>query len=199
MIYGYLRVSTQNQTLQNQKLQIKKYCKEKKLHNIKWVTETVSGTIAPEKRKLGELFKVLNKGDVIICTELSRLGRSLIMIMNELDYCLNKNVCVIAIKENFTLDNSISCKALIFAFGLSAEVERQLISERTKMSLERVKLSGKHIGRRKGQKSKRYKLTGKGAYIRRERESGRSKLSLSKELNVTWETLNNFMKKNRID
>ena len=198
MIYGYLRVSTAMQTSKNQKLQIKKYCKENKLHNIMWYSETVSGTISPEKRKLGELLKLVKEGDIIICTELSRLGRSLLMIMNELDLCLNKKVKVIAIKENFILDNSIACKALMFAFGLSAEIERQLISERTKMALERVKSQGKHVGRRKGQKSKKYKLTGKGAYIKRERLQGRSKLSIANELNVTWITLNKFMIKNKI-
>ena len=87
----------------------------------------------------------------------------------------------------------------MFAFGLSAEIERQLISERTRASLERLKAQGKHIGRRKGQKPSHYKLTGKGAYIKRERLNGRSKLSLAKELNVTWVTLNKFMQRYRIN
>lgn len=199
MIYGYLRISTSVQTAENQRLQIKKYCKTNHLHNIKWYSETVSGTVAPEKRKLGELLKLTQEGDVIICTELSRLGRSLVMIMNELDLCLKKNVKVIAIKENFILDDSIACKALMFAFCLSAEIERQLISERTRASLERLKAQGKHIGRPKGQKPSHYKLTGKGAYIKRERLNGRSKLSLAKELNVTWVTLNKFMQRYKIN
>lgn len=84
-------------------------------------------------------------------------------------------------------------KVLAFAFGLSAELERSLLSERTKLGLERARKQGKHIGRRKGQKSNHYKLSGKGAYIKRERLNGRSKLSLARELNVTWVTLNNFM------
>ena len=144
MIYGYLRVSTSVQTAENQKLQIKKYCKENHLHNIKWYSETVSGTVSPDKRKLGELLKIAQEGDLIICTELSRLGRSLVMIMNELDLCLQKKVQVVAIKEHFILDDSIACKALMFAFGLSAEIERQFLEEKEKaFKAEALKTSPK--------------------------------------------------------
>lgn len=89
-------------------------------------------------------------------------------------------------------------KVLAFAFGLSAELERSLLSERTKLGLERARKQGKQIGRRKGQKPKKYKLTGKGAYIKRQRVLGRSKRSLAIELDVTWITLNKFMVANKI-
>ena len=151
MLYGYIRVSTSCQTTENQKIQIKKYCKEKRLHNIVWYSETISGTKQPDKRELGKLLQGIKSGDIIIVTEISRLGRSMMMIMNVLDYCLKKNVKVIAIKENFILDNSIACKALMFAFGLSAEIERTLISERTKAGLERARKRGKQIGRKSGE------------------------------------------------
>ena len=192
MIYGYIRVSTDSQTVQNQKIQIKKYCKDKRLHNIKWFSETISGTIAPEKRKLGELFEMVKEGDVIICTELSRLGRSMIMILNELDYCLKRNVKVVAIKENFTLDDSIACTALMLAFGLSAELERKLLSERTKMGLSRARLKGKRIGRQKGEKPHYFKLTPHKTKIRQYMKEGRSIYSMAREFNVTWQTMKNF-------
>ena len=192
MIYGYIRVSTDSQTVQNQKIQIKKYCKEKRLHNIKWFSETISGTIAPEKRKLGELFEMVKEGDVIICTELSRLGRSMIMILNELDYCLKRNVKVVAIKENFTLDDSIACTALMLAFGLSAELERKLLSERTKMGLSRARLKGKRIGRQKGEKPHYFKLSPYKTKIRQYIKEGRSIYSMAREFNVTWQTMKNF-------
>ena len=192
MIYGYIRVSTDSQTVQNQKIQIKKYCKDKRLHNIKWFSETISGTIAPEKRKLGELFEMVKEGDVIICTELSRLGRSMIMILNELDYCLKRNVKVVAIKENFTLDDSIACTALMLAFGLSAELERKLLSERTKMGLSRARLKGKRIGRQAGEKPHYFKLTPHKTKIRQYMKEGRSIYSMAKEFNVTWQTMKNF-------
>lgn len=198
MNYAYIRVSTNYQTVQNQKLAIREYAKYHRLRNIQWIAETISGTKQPEKRKLGELLSKVQEGDVIIITEISRLGRSITMILNVLQTLLDKGVKVIAIKEGFELGDNIQSKVLAFAFGLSAELERTLLSERTKLGLERAKKQGKQIGRRKGQKSKKYKLTGKCAYIKRERENGRSKLSLANELGVTWVTLNKFMQAHNI-
>lgn len=194
MNYAYIRVSTSTQTVQNQKLAIKDYAKNHRIHNITWIAETISGTKQPEERKLGNLIDTVSSGDMIIITELSRLGRSITMILNVLQMLLEKQVKVIAIKEGYELGDNIQSKVLAFAFGLSAELERTLLSERTKLGLERARKQGKHIGRKKGQKPSKYKLTGKAAYIRRERKQGRSKNSLAKEFNVTWITLNNFIK-----
>ena len=199
MIFAYIRVSTNYQTVQNQKLAIKEYAKYHRLTKIQWIAETISGTKQPNKRKLGELLERVEKDDVIIITELSRLGRSLTMILNVLQILLEKGVKVIAIKEGYELGDNIQSKVLAFAFGLSAELERTLLSERTKLGLERARKQGKQIGRKKGQLPKKYKLTGKASYIKRERKAGRSKLSLAKELNVTWITLNKFMIKNKIN
>ncbi len=199
MNYAYIRVSTNYQTVQNQKIAIREYAKYHRIRNIIWVAETISGTKNPEKRKLGNLLGAANEGDTIIVTELSRLGRSMMMILDVLQMLLEKNVKVIAIKEGYELGDNIQSKVLAFAFGLSAEIERTLLSERTKQGLERARKMGKQIGRRPGQKPKKYKLTGKGAYIKRERNNGRSKLSLAKELNVTWITLNKFMQRYKID
>ena len=198
MNYAYIRVSTSYQTVQNQKIAIREYAKYHRLTKIQWVAETISGTKMPEKRKLGELLGKVQKGDIIIITELSRLGRSMTMILNVLQELLEKEVKVIAIKEGYELGDNIQSKVLAFAFGLSAELERALLSERTKLGLERARKQGKQIGRRKGQKPKKYKLTGKGAYIKRQRVLGRSKRSLAIELNVTWITLNKFMVANKI-
>ena len=198
MIYGYIRVSTDTQTTENQKLVIKEYCKQHRLHHVNWVAETISGTKSPEKRKLGQLMKQVCTGDQIIITEISRLGRSMIMIMDVLQVFLDKGVQVYAIKEGFELGNNIQSKVLAFAFSLCAEIERNLISERTKAGLVRAEKLGKHIGRPKGRKPSKYKLTGKGGYIRKEREKGKSKAELAKELHVTWVTLNSYMKRLKI-
>ncbi len=198
MVYAYIRVSTDLQTVQNQKIAIQEYAKLHNLHNIKWISETISGTKNPEKRKLGELLNIVSEGDTILITEISRLGRSLLMILNMLQSFLEKNVKVIAIKEGYELGDNIQSKVLAFAFGLSAEVERNLLSERTKLGIERARKLGKKIGRKKGEYPKKYKLTGKAAYIKRQRNLGRSKLSLAKELDVTWTTINKFMLKNKI-
>lgn len=198
MVYGYIRVSTDRQTVQNQKLEIQKYCKIKKYHNINWVSEVVSGTKNPSKRKLGELLNMVQKDDIIIISEISRLGRSLIMILNVLQSFLEKGVKVKAIKEGYELGDNIQSKVLAFAFGLSAEIERQLISERTKAGLVRARKLGKHIGRPKGKKSKRLKLTGKGTKIKIMLEHGISKSQIARDFNVSRSTLISYMQRLKI-
>lgn len=195
MVYGYIRVSTGKQTLENQKIEIRRYCRERRLRNIQWVAETVSGTRKPEKRKLGKLLSEAKNGDVVVIAEISRLGRSMLMILDVLQAFLDKGVQVRAIKEGYELGDNIQSKVLAFAFGLSAEIERQLISERTKAGLVRAVRLGKKLGRPKGVFPSRYKLSGKGAYIRRERGKGRTKSELARELCVTWVTLDKYMKK----
>jgi len=194
MIYGYIRVSTEKQTVKNQKMAIRAYCKQRRLHNVVWVDETISGCKKPEKRKLGQLLQTVTKDDMIIVTELSRLGRSMIMILDVLQLLLDKGVKTIAIKEGYELGDNIQSKVLAFAFGLSAEIERQLLSERTKLGLERARKAGKRLGRLPGQKLKRHKLTGKGAYMVRELEKGRSMRSLARELHVSWSTVDTYLK-----
>lgn len=199
MVYGYIRVSTAKQTVQNQKIAIQDYCKRNKLRKINWVAETISGTKKIEKRELGKLLNKVTSEDVIVITEISRLGRSMLMIFEVLQTLIEKQVKVIAVKEGFTIEDNLQTKLLVFCFGLSAELERSLLSERTKLGLERAKKEGKQIGREKGQKPKRYKLTGKAAYIRRERVKGRSINGIANELGVQWLTLKNFMKNNKIN
>lgn len=195
MVYGYIRVSTETQTVENQKIVIEKWTQARGLVIDEWIAETISGTKALQKRKLGSLVSKVQPQDTIIITELSRLGRSMIMILNILQTLLENNIKVYAIKENYELGDNIQSKVLAFAFGLSAEIERQLISERTKAGLERARIQGKRIGRQKGVSPKKYKLTGKEDYIKQELSRGRSKNSLSKELGVTWITLARFIKR----
>lgn len=132
MIYGYVRVSTDKQTLENQKFEINNFCQNEKIKVEKWVTETISGTKDFEKRKLGKLLKKLKKGDILICSEISRLGRNLLQIMTILNFCMKKEAQVWTIKDNYRLGVDIQSKVLAFAFSLSAEIERNLISQRTK-------------------------------------------------------------------
>lgn len=198
VIYGYIRVSTDRQTVENQRFEINKYCRRNKIKVDSWIEETISGTKMPAKRKLGKLIDTVQQGDTIIMTEISRLGRSLIMIMDTLQVLLEKRIHVMAIKEGYDLDDNIQSKVLAFAFGLSAEIERNLISDRTKQALRRKMAEGVHIGRYPGQRPKKYKLSGKNEYIRSLRHVGRSKLSIAKELGVTWVTLNTYMQRHRI-
>ena len=160
MIYGYIRVSTDRQTVENQRFEISEFCKKQEINVDKWIEETISGTKEVENRKLGKLLKRMKKEDVLICSELSRLGRSLLMIMGILNQCMQNEVQVWTIKDNYRLGNDISSKVLAFAFGLSAEIERNLISQRTKEALARKKAEGVILGRPVGRKSTKVKLTG---------------------------------------
>jgi DNA invertase Pin-like site-specific DNA recombinase len=150
MIYGYIRVSSDKQTVENQRFEISNFCKKEQLNIDGWIEETISGTKAYTKRELGRLLKKAQKNDLIICAELSRLGRNLFMIMEILNLCMTKECRVWTIKDNYRLGEDIQSKVLAFAFGLSAEIERNLISQRTKEALARLKSDGKHIGREKG-------------------------------------------------
>jgi DNA invertase Pin-like site-specific DNA recombinase len=159
----------------------------------KWIEETISGTKEVDERKLGKLLKSLKKGDIMICAELSRLGRSLLMIMSILNVCMQKEAQVWTIKDGYRLGSDISSKVLAFAFGLSAEIERNLISQRTKEALARLKSEGIYIGRPRGAKSKEVKLTGKGELINRLLEQRVSKVRIAKRLGVHRSTLRRFL------
>ena len=159
MIYGYIRVSSDKQTVENQRFEISKFCTS---HNIAidgWIEETISGTKSYNKRELGKLLNRIEKDDLIICAELSRLGRNLFMIMEILNICMTKEAKVWTIKDNYRLGDDIQSKVLAFAFGLSAEIERNLISQRTKEALARKKAEGVVLGRPKGRRNKNLNAT----------------------------------------
>lgn len=160
MIYGYIRVSTDKQTVENQRFEILNFCERHEIHVDSWIEETVSGTVDPKKRELGRLLSNVKSGDLIICSELSRLGRSLFMIMSLLNLIMEKGARVWTIKDGYRLGDDIQSKVLAFAFGLSAEIERNLISQRTKEALERRRSEGLVLGRPRGSKNTRCKLDG---------------------------------------
>lgn len=153
MIYGYIRVSTDHQTVENQRFEILNFAKQNNLQIDSWIEETISGTKNYNKRALGRLLRRVKPGDTIICTELSRLGRSLFMIMEILNLCMRRDCHVWTIKDNYRLGNDIPSKVLAFAFAISAEIERELISQRTKQALARCKAEGMKLGRPRGSHS----------------------------------------------
>jgi len=166
MIYAYIRVSTDKQSVENQRFEILKYADTKKFTIDKWVEETVSSRKKLESRILGDTLKQLQKKDILIVSEVSRLGRNLMEVMSILHTCMDSNVQVHTVREKYELGNNINSKVLAFAFSLSAEIERQLISQRTKEALARKKSEGKKLGRPKGSFSKVTKLTGKEEEIK---------------------------------
>ena len=193
MTYGYIRVSTDSQTTDNQRLVIEDWCC---LHNLSvdnWISETVSGTKKPTERKLGFLFEKLQPKDVVIVTEISRLGRSLTMVFDVIQVLLEKKVLLYAIKENFNLSDDIQSKVLAFAFSLSAEIERNMISERTKAGLARARAKGKIIGHPKGYKLYNVKLRKHENEIRMYLFEGKSIYFIAKKYGVKWETAKRFV------
>ena len=193
MIYGYIRVSTDRQTVENQRFEINEFCKKSSVEVEEWIDETISGTKEVDKRKLGDLLCNLRKGDILICSELSRLGRNLLMVMSILNVCMEKEVQVWTIKDNYRLGSDIGSKVLAFAFGLSAEIERNLISQRTKEALARMKSEGIHIGRPHGAKSKEIKLSGKEEQIKKLLNKKTSKVKIAKKMGVHRSTLRRFI------
>lgn len=199
MIYGYIRVSTDKQTVENQRFEINQFCERKEIVVHKWFEETISGTKSIEKRKLGKLMKKMKKGDVLICSELSRLGRSLLMIMGVLNECMNRDIQVWTIKDNYRLGSDINSKVLAFAFGLSAEIERNLISQRTKEALARKRAEGVVLGRPKGSKSKKTKLTGQEKKIQELLDKKVSYSAIGRILGVHRLTVSTFVKANKLE
>lgn len=195
MIYGYIRVSTTMQTNENQRLAINEYLKRTCQKVDVFYEDTISGTVDYHRRQLGELLKVVIPGDTIICTELSRLGRSMFMIFDVTQYLINKGVKVIAFKNNLTITkDDITSKVLIFAFGLSAEIERQLISERTKQALAYKKSQGVIIGHYRGYKCKNVKLTPYSDEITQLLKAGKSIDFIAKKYGVKWITARDFIR-----
>src|SRR5438876_3035491 len=166
MIYAYVRISKDKQTTENQRFEILKFADEKRLQINEWVDETVTGVKKARLRKLGPLLERMKANDVLIVSEISRLGRSLMEVMSILYQLMEKDVKVFTVKERYELGNNINSKVLAFAFSLSAEIERSMISSRTKEALARKKSEGTQLGRPKGRLSSNVKLTGKDEIIR---------------------------------
>ena len=198
MVYGYIRVSSDKQTVENQRFEIIQFAEKNNLHIDGWIEETISGTTQYEKRELGRLLGKLVKGDMILCSELSRLGRSLFMIMEILNQCMQRECIVWTIKDGYRLGDDIQSKILAFAFGLSAEIERNLISQRTKEALARKKAEGVVLGRPKGRKSSRVKLTGKEDVISELLIQGVPKTQIADIFKVNRNTVYKFIKDNNL-
>lgn len=198
MIYGYIRVSSDKQTVENQRFEINNFCQKHSLKIDGWIEETISGTKNYNKRALGKLLRRIRKDDLIICAELSRLGRNLFMIMEILNICMTKECRVWTIKDNYRLGDDIQSKVLAFAFGLSAEIERSLISQRTKEALARKKAEGVKLGRPKGRKNNELKLAAKNEFILRSLANGVPKTKIARKLNVSRGTLYYFLRRQEV-
>ena len=198
MIYGYIRVSTDKQTVENQCFEIQRFARQRKLKIDEWIEETISGTISYKNRNLGKLLVKVKKGDVIICSELSRLGRNMFMIMNILNILLERGVMILTVKEHYRLSEDLQSKVLAFSFSISAEIERTLLSQRTTEALKRLKAEGKKLGRPAGRKNTVYKLSEYEDDIRQMIKDGIPKTEIIRKYEVSSATLYSFLKRTGI-
>ena len=194
MIYGYIRVSTDHQHTANQHHEIELFAKKNEMKIDKWVEEVISSRKPLQERRLGKILKKLKKGDILIATELSRLGRNLLEVMGILQECLEKDCQIWTLKENYRLGADIQSKVLAFAFSLASEIERQLISERTKISLQRLKDEGRHLGRPYG--TSYQKLQKQHDRLMNLLDKGVSKAEIARSLGCSWLTVHRYMQRN---
>lgn len=202
MTYGYIRVSTDKQDFENQKHGILNYAHEKKFGHVEFVEETISSRKKLEERQIWNLINdTLVNGDVLIVSELSRLGRSTMEIMTIFKHLAEKNIMTHIIKGGFVIgdpNNKIQSSVLIFAFGLAAEIERELISQRTKEALAVKKAGGMKLGRPKGAIVKS-KLDGKETAIIELLDKQVPVASIAKIFNVARTTMVNFIASRKLD
>ena len=184
-VYGYLRVSTDKQDCDNQKIGVENLACRLNLLIERWIVDDgVSGAKEPEKRKLGKLLKKIKSGDIIICSELSRLGRKLFMIISILEHCMKVGAKDLTVKDGYYLGVNVQSKVLAVTFGGVAELERVMISKRTKEALQRIKSQGRSLGRPKGRKNRKHVWNGKEEQISRLLEQGIGKTKTARIIGI---------------
>lgn len=194
MIYGYIRVSTDKQDCANQKLGIEAKAAALGFSIDKYIEDSgISGTKEPEERALGGMLRRLRPGDVIICSELSRLGRKMFMIMRILEHCMKIGARLYTVKDGYELGDNIQSKVLAFAFGLSAEIERNLIAQRTKEALSALQMRGIKLGRPCGQRNPTHILDGYENLVLDMYAAGVSKREIARKIRVSPPTITRFL------
>lgn len=198
MIYAYMRVSTSHQTLENQHYALLKFADQRGVRIDEWRTETSSGAKAYTERVLGPLLDQLRSGDTLLVTELSRLGRRLMDIMHLLHRCMAKQVTVISLKEGLECGDTLNAQVLAFAFGLTVEIERNLIAARTREALAYRRRAGQRLGRPPGSHSKRTKLTGREEEIRLLLQKKVAMAAIARIMGVHRTTMAHYIKSRRL-
>lgn len=199
-VYCYLRVSTDMQNVESQKIGVKELAKRKQLIVDEYVIDDgISGTVKAENRNLGKLLNKLKKNDILICSELSRLSRSMVELLSLLNKALKTGVKIYSVKENYELGDDITSQVIAFAFSLCADIERRMISARTKEGLANAKAKGKVLGRPKGYVCKHHVTDGKKYKYLKLRLLGFSKIKIAKRFRISYKTIQNWVKRNKLD
>lgn len=190
---GYLRVSTGAQDLDKNKADILRLANQEDLGRVQFVEEKVSGKVSWRKRRIADWVETLQAKDNLIVSELSRLGRSMLECMEILSIALQKGIRVYAVKGNWRLDQSIQSKIIAMAFSMAAEIERELISQRTTEALRFRKAQGLPLGRPRGPgKSKLdpYRPEIEGLLV-----NGSTQRFIARRYKTTEANLHNWLKK----
>lgn len=195
MIYAYYRVSTELQNYESQKVGVIDFANRMNWKIDKeYIDEGVSGTILAKERKLGALFNILNKDDVLITSELSRLGRSTSDVINTCQLLVKKGVNCYLVKQGMSIDNTPMGKMMIAILSAFAEMERDLISQRTIEGLKRRKADGVQLGRPVGSKNRKTKMSNQYDNVLKMLQSGMLRNQIAKELHVSFFTVNKYIK-----
>ena len=194
MNYAYIRVSTEVQSYEGQRFEIENWSRKNEIPIHHWVQEKVSGTKRIDKRTLGKLLRRMRKGDILVCTELSRLGRNMMMVMSILNTCSQKGIQIRSIKDNFELSDSLNSKIIAFAFSLAAEIERNLISQRTREALAARRSAGVKLGRPAGPSQQRKTFISNYETILRNLAKGRAIKDEARRLKMHPNTLARYLK-----
>ena len=194
---AYLRVSTEKQEIEKNKADIRKLADKKQFGMPEWIEEVASSRVKWTDRKIGEVIAELDKGDRILVSEMSRLGRSMLEIMTILNTCLDKGIEVHAVKGDWSLNGSIQSKVVAMAFSMAAEIERDLISKRTREVLKARRDAGVRLGRPPG--PGKSKLDNYQPEIEALLANGSSQSFIAKRYNVTEATVSRWLKKHGID
>jgi DNA invertase Pin-like site-specific DNA recombinase len=194
---AYLRVSTGDQNLEKNKADILMLANRRKLGQVHFIEETVSGRVSWRHRKRAEILEELQSGDTLVVSELSRLGRSMLECMEILSIAMQKGVHLHAVKGAWTLDNSMQSKVVAMAFAMAAEIERDLISQRTKEALRAKKAAGVQLGRPRG--PGKSKLDAFRPEIEALLANGSTQKFIAQRYNTTEANLHNWMQKRGIE
>jgi len=194
MVFAYIRVSTPEQSYQGQRYEIETWSTQNGVTVDRWVEEKVSGMKNSRERTLGKTIGKMKAGDLLLCTELSRLGRNMMMVMSILNICREKQIRIISIKDHFELSDSLQSKIIAFAFTLAAEIERNLISERTREALAAKKAEGKKLGRPVGKSKQRQRFDRMREEVSRMREQKVPRKVIAERLGIHPNTLCRYLK-----
>lgn len=195
--FAYLRVSTDRQDVKNQKLGVLDYCNAQNINPLKFIEDTMSGTTAWREREIGNLIETGKTGDIIIVAEVSRLGRSILQVLEILEIAAQKGISVHIAKNRMIMDGSMQSTITATILGLVAQLEREFISSRTKEALQKRKNDGLTLGRPKGE-SDTLKLDAFRTEITGYLKKGINKRAIAKLIECSPATLYQWMKRRQI-